>query len=106
MRYELARDKNGQLILFEGKPFRDKTTWGYYTIHSCCREITEHYFSSKIIDQRLFPDVTWESEPLEVFLMSRSNIGTLVNNFLRISGTPKEDTKRFMEILKNNDYCL
>lgn len=67
----IARDKNGNLRWFEIKPGRD---WGEYEDY-VKNELTvwkdgviqnyEHILSSD-----LFPDLKWEDEPIEVFLVS------------------------------------
>ena len=67
----IARDKNGNLRWFETKPDRD---WGEYEDY-VKNELTvwkdgviqndEHILSSD-----LFPDLKWEDEPIEVFLVS------------------------------------
>lgn len=68
----VARDKNGRLNLFEGCPSKNEKTgiWEYYTIFSdCSRPSWEHWFSSKIIDRTLFPDLKWEDEPMQVLIL-------------------------------------
>lgn len=57
----VARDKDGELILFYNKPFRleyDRwaTTW----------------INWMKLDSKLFPDLTWDDEPIEVELVRKN----------------------------------
>ena len=56
----LARDKNNDLYLFNGKPNRGNDCWWAET------GIDGTYLK---LDGKLYPEVTWESEPLEVALV-------------------------------------
>lgn len=75
----VARNKDGSLELFEGRPYRmDKDSvvpeeyreghWAYYSIQSIIGPHTIQYFSTKMLDCKLFPDLKWEDEPIEVEL--------------------------------------
>ena len=77
----VARNKDGSLELFEGRPYRmDKESvvpeeyreghWAYYSIHSVIGPHTIQYFSSKMLDANLFPELKWEDEPIEVMIES------------------------------------
>lgn len=55
----VARAKNGELALFEDLPIRYNDEW----IPS-----DENMNCSLLLDDRLFPDLTWEHEPIEVCL--------------------------------------
>lgn len=82
----IARNKDGKLQLFEGHPTKEveKGEWNYYTIFSDFRPEREHWFSSKILDRGLFPNLTWEDEPVEVDIMPSDFhtefIFTIMNN--------------------------
>lgn len=57
----VARDKDGTLILYKGKPVRgslDKDKWVSFGVH----------WENFEIDSSLFPDLKWEDEPVEVKL--------------------------------------
>ncbi|MBW2476306.1 MAG: hypothetical protein JRE63_03155 [Deltaproteobacteria bacterium] len=55
----LARDKNKDLYLFSSKPQRGRDCWWAET------GVDGTYLK---IEKSLYPEVTWESEPLEVIL--------------------------------------
>ena len=50
----IARDKNGATYLFVSKPYRDKM-FDIWNGSEFCK-----------INKNLFPDLTWDDEPLEV----------------------------------------
>lgn len=58
----VARDKNGELNLFPGEPYRAEGRYlrCWYNDGGFCR-----------IDSKLFPEITWKSEPVEVELLIR-----------------------------------
>ena len=57
MKLWIARDKNGMLTLFDGKPFvKDK--------HFVCDDL----ISAIILEVDMFPEVTFENSPQEVEL--------------------------------------
>lgn len=59
MELYLARDKDGALNLYNGKPFKGKKIWFETTEGDCCG-----------IDRSRFPEVRWEDkEPTEVKLV-------------------------------------
>lgn len=66
----VARDKDGRLQLFEGHPIKEveKGEWNYYSIFSDFRPEWEHDFSVKLLNRELFPELTWDDEPIEVEL--------------------------------------
>lgn len=81
----VARNKDGSLELFEGRPYRmDKDSvvpeeyreghWAYYSIHSVIGPHTIQHFSSKMLNSKLFPELTWEDEPVEVELIEKKHI--------------------------------
>lgn len=53
-KYWVARDKNGKLCLYETKPERDYDVKTWQSGRFC--QMPKH----------LFPDLTWEDEPIEV----------------------------------------
>ena len=63
--FYVARDKNGELFLYMGKPIRCNTY--FISIHSVfmfpC--YTFHYFG---LNENDFDNLKWEDEPVEVFL--------------------------------------
>jgi len=65
----VARDEMGTLFLYDKKPVRVKRSlpesqfdWGDYWASNDCIELDEH----------LFPELTWEQEPIEVELIKKS----------------------------------
>ncbi len=52
----VARDEDGEIFFYRDKPIRDKSFW--YDFFS-----EGSYFG---LPRDFFPDVTWESDPLEV----------------------------------------
>ena len=52
----IARDKNGKLILGRRKPTREYRTDSWWGYGQCM----------VLLDAGLFPDITWENEPVEV----------------------------------------
>lgn len=57
----VARDKDGELTLFPAKPVRacGDSWWD---------DQTERFF---LLEPWLFPDLTWEDEPIEVELIKK-----------------------------------
>jgi hypothetical protein len=55
----LARDKNGDLYLFNGRPERGNECWWAET------GIDGTYLR---LDKALYPEVTWDTDPLPVAL--------------------------------------
>jgi len=60
----LARDKNNDLYLFYGKPRRGRECWW-------AEEGVDGTYLK--IEKSLYPEVTWDSEPLEVSLTVKSS---------------------------------
>ena len=56
----IARDKDGSLYLYEGKPYRKGYVWMYRYEH-------EPYE----IDNDWFPEITWENEPIELVIKEK-----------------------------------
>lgn len=62
----VARDKDGELNLFITKPQRsDAIGYNYENWDS----YNEHWIS---LDSKLFPDLTWDDEPIEVELVRKN----------------------------------
>ena len=65
--FYVARDKNGSLWLYIGKPFRDDTQF-------CPSErkgvfaLTRYLFKSFGLNKKDYANLKWEDEPLEVFI--------------------------------------
>ena len=62
--FYVARDKNGDLWLYIGKPFRGDTTF-YTSYKVVCLADDLSRFGLKYED---FDSLKWEDEPIEVFL--------------------------------------
>lgn len=58
----VARDKDGQLWLFTYKPRRSTDAWHY-------AEGDDGYGDIMELNPELYPEVTWDSEPIEVTLI-------------------------------------
>ena len=56
----VARDKNGMLHLFDVEPKRIGDYWW-----------NRDYNSEPICNEEAFPDITWESDPIEVEILIR-----------------------------------
>jgi len=62
----IARDKDGQLTLFTNKPHRctdvgwDNESWDVVSM--------DEFTDTMILNPNLFPNLTWEDEPIEVEL--------------------------------------
>ena len=64
--FYVARDKNGTLALYLGKPFRGHTTFYVdYLNRVFCLTYNIDHFGLKYED---FDSLKWEDEPIEVFL--------------------------------------
>ena len=60
--FYVARDKNDELFLYIGKPFRDEDYFkGVVCLHSNC-------FEDCNLDKNDYDSIKWEDEPVEVFL--------------------------------------
>ena len=64
--FYLARDKNSELLLYIGKPFR-----GIDRFHPCqngCIITSEDDFSNFGLNKDDYANLEWEDEPVEVFI--------------------------------------
>ena len=63
----IARDKDGELTLFSNKPHRctdagwNNESWDVVSM--------DEFTDTMILDSNMFPDLTWEDEPIEVELV-------------------------------------
>lgn len=65
----IARDKNGELTLFSNKPNR-YTSIGKEPINEYWDVVPVNKFTSAmILNSNMFPNLTWEDEPIEVELV-------------------------------------
>ena len=65
--FYVARDKNGELWLYIGKPIRTNTKF----IHSTRKGVfilTRYNFKSFGLNENDYANLKWENEPLEVFV--------------------------------------
>ena len=64
--FYVARDKNEELLLYMGKPFR-----GIHQFHQCqngCIITSENDFSNFGLNKDDYANLKWEDEPIEVFI--------------------------------------
>ena len=64
--FYIARDKNSELLLYMGKPFR-----GIDRFHPCqngCIITSEDDFSNFGLNKDDYTNLKWEDEPVEVFI--------------------------------------
>ena len=66
--FYVARDKNGELWLYLGKPERWRNRFSNF--HGTCRNFTanEYHFEDVDLNPDDFKNLKWEDEPVEVFL--------------------------------------
>lgn len=106
----VARNKDGSLELFEGRPHRMNKDniaseeyreghWYYYSLHSVIGPHTIQYFSTKMLDCDLFPELKWEDEPIEVEVVS-------INELLSQQKELKDVYHELIEYQTNKIYNL
>lgn len=61
--FYVARDKNGELFLYLGKPARKKNKFGIYRV-----VFGSYYFEEFGLHINDYKDLKWEDEPIEVFV--------------------------------------
>lgn len=64
--FYIARDRNGELLLYMGKPFR-----GINQFHQCqngCIITSEDDFSNFGLNKDDYASLKWENDPIEVFI--------------------------------------
>ena len=64
--FYVARDKNGVLLLYFGKPYRTNSV--FYTEKSQSLPFTGAYISNFGLSENDFSNLKWEDEPVEVFV--------------------------------------
>ena len=66
--FYVARDKNGELWLYLGKPERWRNRFSNF--HGTCRNFTanEYHFEDVGLNPDDFKNLKWEDEPVEVLL--------------------------------------
>lgn len=66
--FYVARDKDGMLFLYIGKPYRTDTQFCGSTMDESVILLTGHHFESYGLNENDYKDLKWEDEPLEVFV--------------------------------------
>ena len=64
--FYVARDKNGELFLYMGKPFRGIER--FYEYQNGCIITGDNNFYNFDLNKNDFDNLKWEDEPVEVFL--------------------------------------
>lgn len=66
----MARDKDGQLSLFTNKPPRRGKDMGFHSESWFFDTRSIYKFTDRMkLNPKLFPDLTWDDEPIEVELV-------------------------------------
>lgn len=60
-----ARDKDGYLCIYAHKPHRGTAEWSSVDLYKTS-ETSAVELNRICIDGRLFPELTWEDDPIEV----------------------------------------
>lgn len=66
VKFYVARDKNGELFLYMGKPFRGIERFHEY--QNGCIITGDNNFYNFDLNKNDFDNLKWEDEPIEVFL--------------------------------------
>ena len=66
VKFYVARDKDGSLWLYMGKPKRSVNE--FESANEYCVILTDYDFTSFGLNQDDFKDLKWEDEPVEVFV--------------------------------------
>ena len=66
--FYVARDKDGTIFLYIGKPYRTDTQFCGSTMDESVILLTGHHFESFGLNENDYKDLKWEDEPLEVFV--------------------------------------
>ena len=64
--FYVARDKNGEIFLYMGKPFRGIHRFHHY--QNGCIITSDDDFSNFGLNKYDYADLKWEDEPVEVFV--------------------------------------
>lgn len=89
----VARDKSGRLRVYLNKPFRFTDFWWSNDKMSVSKHM-DIEMNVIPIASTLFPDLTFEDEPLEVCLVPQKD----VDNFINVN---EKDHEEFVEYVKN-----
>lgn len=66
--FYVARDKYGSLCLYLGKPFRDNVEFHGNINKGVIILINSRHFNNFGLNENDYANLTWEDEPVEVFL--------------------------------------
>lgn len=69
--FYVARDKNGELWFYMGKPFRGDTEF-HGDLHKQVLALTSYNFKSFGLNENDYANLKWEDEPVEVFISIKS----------------------------------
>lgn len=69
--FYVARDKNGELWFYMGKPFRGDTEF-HGDLHKQVLALTSYNFKSFGLNENDYANLKWEDEPVEVFVSIKS----------------------------------
>lgn len=111
----VARNKDGSLELFEGRPHRMNKDniaseeyreghWYYYSLHSVIGPHTIQHFSTKMLNQNMFPNLKWEDEPIEINLLSNEQIDEIVSYALNQTGIAEDKQAEIFAYLILHNY--
>ena len=67
----IARDKDGELNLYTHKP--NRCTAVGWNNESWDIQSTDEYVNFMTLDPSMFPELTWDDEPIEVELVIKKN---------------------------------
>ncbi|MCI7786996.1 MAG: hypothetical protein MR489_05300 [Prevotella sp.] len=66
--FYVARDKDGTLFLYIGKPYRTDTQFCGSIMDESVILLTGYHFESFGLNENDYKELKWEDEPLEVFV--------------------------------------
>ena len=66
--FYVARDKDGTLFLYIGKPYRTDTQFCGSTMDESVILLTGHHFESYGLNENDYKELKWEDDPVEVFI--------------------------------------
>lgn len=91
----VARDKSGRLRVYLNKPFRFTEFWCSNDKMSVSKHM-DIEINVIPIDSTLFPDLTFEDEPLEICLVPQKD----VDNFIEDEEKEHEDFIEYVKTLR------
>ena len=68
VRFYVARDMNGVLYLYLGKPYRTGTQFCSSTMDESVILLTGYHFETFGLNENDYKNLRWEDEPVEVFV--------------------------------------